>query len=464
MAVDDTQSLYKVINKFINDEAETEKQVVSRPSLGGQFYNRKDVIKALSNIQLSFQPEYVPGQKVNINTDSFKSSLLNSMAKLTDTATPRSINQIDGRTIDFVEMIFGAFLRDKNTSDAIKSLLLQLQVPVIKTSLLDSKFFYNDSHPARILLDTIAHLGIGIEDRENTLYKTMGLIINQLLRSFDENIVSFRTAISALDRLSEIEKKKLIQNEQQTKKLIFKEHARQLVLTELQFHLMHVTLPPSFQPLILNHWSTLMFHHYVKYGTDSKEWSLVTDVLATLGNTLKPIESKQEWLYVNNTYPGLVDTIEAELSTTNQNKEKIYLGIRNLNNHYVNLLNSSAFEHDENDTLIEEPQSFQKEESPAEKKAEISRQKIELLPKSVKINNWYEVFTGIDSSVRRLKLSVIIEEEAALIFVDRHGTKVMVKDAEDFSYELQCKQSRMINDHSVFDSALTQVIQSLASK
>ena len=464
MAVDDTQSLYKVINKFINDDEAAEEQTASRPSLGGQFYNRKDVIKALSNIQQSFQPEYVPGQQVNINTDNFKSCLLNSMAKLDDTATPRTINQIDGRTIDFVEMIFGAFLRDKNTSDAIKSLLLKLQIPVIKTSLLDSKFFYNDSHPARTLLDTIAHLGIGIEDKDNTLYKTMDLIINQLLRSFDENIVSFRTAISALNRLSEIEKKKLYQNEQETKKLIFKEHARQLILTELQFHLMHIDLPESIQPLILKNWSTLMFHHYIKYGTDSKEWSLVKDVLATLSNTLKPIKSKQDWLYVNNTYPGLIDTIEAKLSNTNQNKEKIYLGIKNLNNYYVNLLNSSAFEHDGNDTYIEESQNFQKGESPAEKKAEISRQKIELLPRSVKINNWYEVFTGIDSSVRRLKLSVIIEEEAALIFVDRHGTKVMVKDAEDFAYELQCKQSRLINDHSVFDTALTQVIQSLASK
>lgn len=206
-----------------------------------------------------------------------------------------------------------------------------------------------------------------------------------------------------------------------------------------------------------------MFYHYIKFGTDSKEWSLVTDVLATLGSTLKPIQSKQDWLYINNNYSQVIDTIESELSNSNQNKEKIFIGIKNLNSYYVNLLNSSAFEHDDNDTHIEE-ESFQKEDSPAEKKAEISKQKFELLPKSVNINNWYEVFTGIDTAVRRLKLSVIIEEEAALIFVDRHGIKVMVKDAEDFSYELQCKQSRLINDHSVFDSALTQVIQSLAEK
>ena len=464
MAVDDRQSLYNAINKFITDDDEIEKQPASRPSFGSQVFNRKDLIKSLSNIQLSFQPEYVPGQQVNVNTDHFKSSLLNSIAKLNDTATPRSINQIDGRTIDFVEMIFGAFLRDKNTSDAIKSLLLKLQIPVIKTSLLDSKFFYNDTHPARTLLDTIAHLGIGIEDKENTLYKTMGLIINQLLRSFDENIVSFRTAISALNRLSEIEKKKLFQNEQQTKNQIFKEHARQLVLTELQFHLMHISLPKSFQPLILNNWSTLMFYYYIKFGTDSKEWSLVTDVLAALGSTLKPIQSKQEWLYVNNNYTQIIDTIETELAHTNQNKEKIFIGIKNLNNYYVNLLNRSAFEHDDIDDSVIEEEYFQKEESPAEKKAEASKQKLELLPKSVRVNNWYEVFTGIDTAVRRLKLSVIIEEEAALIFVDRHGTKVMVKDAEDFAYEMQCKQSRLINDHSVFDSALTQVIQSLAEK
>ena len=222
----------RLVGEFINAPDEDVKRNTASVARGQKFFARDDVVSALSKMQLAYRPEFKQGQAVNINTNTFKSTLLNQMASQSGSILTKSVNQIDGRTIDFVEMIFGAFLRDANITHAIKSLLLRLQIPIIKIALLDLKFFYNPKHPARHVLDTIAHVGIGIEDRNSTVYQTMELIVEQLLRGFSTNISTFHTALSSLSRLTDIEKKKQELNEVQTRQQIRQEHARQLVMAD----------------------------------------------------------------------------------------------------------------------------------------------------------------------------------------------------------------------------------------
>ena len=62
------------------------------------------------------------------------------MAKLHKVATLKPMPQIDSRTIYFVESIFGVFIRDKNTSDIIKNLLILMKISILKVYLSNSKF------------------------------------------------------------------------------------------------------------------------------------------------------------------------------------------------------------------------------------------------------------------------------------------------------------------------------------
>ncbi|MDH5484459.1 MAG: DUF1631 domain-containing protein [Gammaproteobacteria bacterium] len=461
----DRGSISEAIKQFIHNDDGKDASPSLQSSGKKMMYNKDDVIKALSKLQLSYKSEYTPGQQVNINTVDFKKALLNSMAQISSSKTPKSMTQLDGRTIDFVEMIFGAFLRDKNISDAIKSLLLRLQIPVIKTALLDMKFFHNDKHSARLMLDTIAHIGIGIEDRDNTVYQTMGLIIEQLLRSFDQNIVSFQTSLSSLNRLTKIEQQKQLQNEKLTQKQILQEHARQLVLTELQFYIRKQPLPKSVQPLILKHWSTLMFHRYIRFGNTSEQWLETTALLKQLVDSLKPIKNHAQWNQLNDNYKDMVEVIKDLLNETKQNKEQLFTATNALSRTLERMLEESPY----HDISIEaEPETTSidteiNEISPMDARIESSRRKISQLPAEVRPGVWFEIFDCNDKPVRRLKLSVIILEEAQLIFVDRLGVKVMEKDAAEFTAELINNQSRVLADHSIFDQALSRVITSIAA-
>jgi len=48
-----------------------------------------------------------------------------------------------------------------------------------------------------------------------------------------------------------------------------------------------------------------------------------------------------------------------------------------------------------------------------------------------------------------------------LVFVDRHGDKVIEKFANEFVEELNDEKSKIIADHSIFNHALGQIINSI---
>lgn len=457
---DAPESVSRAIKRFINNEndGDATKTTVAQTNDGKQFHDRRDIIKALTRLQLTFKPVYTPGQLVNINTDEFKHALLNSMAKLNNSVITKSLSQIDGRTIDFVEMLFSAFLNDPNISNAIKSLLLELQVAIIKTTMMDKDLFGNSRHPARNVLDTIAHLGIGMDDKDNTLFKTIGLIIEQLNTTYEQNISSFNTALIALNRLKSIEKNKSDEREAETRQEFIKEHARQIILTELKRQTKNKTLPPELKPLILKHWSNLMLNLYVKSGNESEDWKHSVDTLNELITSLQPHKSKIQWTLLKNSSDDLINTIREQLYNTRQDRESIDASLVSLKQAHEKLLQFQKHE------SLEVPiiENNGNEDENYEDKVKRSKDQLALLPKETRLGTWFEIYNGEGHAVRRLKLSIILYDAGVLVFVDRVGNKVIEKNASDFLVELENNQSRIILDESICHHALNKVIGMLA--
>lgn len=463
--LNDSEKVSKAIKSFINGENEDGSTSSAAQSGGGkQFHDRRDIIKALTILQTSYKPKYIPGEN-HITTDDFKHALLNGMAKMGNTSMSKSLNAIDGRTIDFVEMLFGAFLRDENISSALKSLLLELQIPLIKVAMLDVQFFQNNKHPARNVLDTIAHLGIGIEDRENTLFKTMQLIVEQLHNTFEQNLSSFNTALTALNRLTSIEKDKTGKQEEETQKAIFKEHARQVVLNELQRHTHKKIIQKDLKPLILKQWASLMFQRFVKYGKDSSQWNEIVTLLKHLVYSVQPITTSEQWVLLNNDSDGLISDIESHLKTTSLSPGGIDASTTALREIHSKLIEQSEFFQETPDYSLAErslDEILLEAEMPMpEDDSEPAHEQIARLPRDVKQGVWFEIYNGDGKALRRVKLSVILFDEAKLVFVDRHGDKVIEKCANEFVEELNNEKSRVIADHSIFNHALGQVINSI---
>lgn len=330
--------------------------------------------------------------------------------------------------------------------------------------MLDQQFFQNNKHTARNVLDTMAHLGIGIEDRENTLYKTMKLIVEQLQTTFDQNLISFTTALTALNRLKSIEDDKTGKQEEETQKAIFKEHARQVILNELQKHTYKRVIQKELKPLILKQWSTIIYQRFIKYGKDSSEWNEVITLLKHMIYSVQPITTSVQWMLLNNDSGNLVEEIQSLLQTTQLSPGSIDASMSALREIHTRLLENSEFfqeasEYSEPDISLDEAIAEAEEEMPEEE--EQPRAQIARLPTDVKQGVWFEIYNGEGKALRRVKLSVVLFDEAKLIFVDRHGNKVIEKLANEFVEELNEGKSRIIADHSIFNAALGQVINSI---
>jgi len=448
------------------------------PAQSTQYYDRRDVMKALSNLQHKSSYTHVDNNQVTVG--ELKQALLTNIGAQSGGAITKQVSQIDEKTIDLIEMLFNAIIDDDSIPKLVTNLLLRLQIPVIKVAMIDEGFITSNDHPCKTTLNIIAHLGRGISNQQDELFNELENIIDNILNEFDVDISSFENAVDALEIIEDKELNKAAQTERKTQKAVLQAHAREMVLTELQHHVKNKTLAKPAQKLILRNWSTLMFHRYIKFGKDSEEWRKASTSIKQLIHLLQPIESPQAYYTVENEKDEALDYIQNSLLDTRQNPVEVETEINNVYNIIDNALNTSKF----NPAITQEDETYfssvnadveldemedptidlEDEIDPLQEQANIAREKIAALATDIRPGVWFKVFNGDDSPARRAKLSVIVMEEAKLVFVDRVGVKVIEKDAAIFNEEINTEKSSFLADHSAFDHALGVVINSLSGK
>ena len=445
-------------------------------------YSRKELMTALSKLQIKFINSKKAFDK--IGTEQIKRAIIADMDGRAEGTVTKRVHTLDERSIDFVGMMFSVITKDESISSVITNLIMRLQIPVIKVAMLDENLFSNDHHPARETLDLISEAGKGITDKKSEVYNQLNDIVNEVLQEYDIDIASFERAADALHQLIQSEQEIAAENERTEQREIIRQHARNVVLTEMRYLTSKKKLPKNVQPLILKHYPTMMCKRYVKHGRESSEWLLSVMLLKLLMKCLQPINTQQQWSMLKHNYQPLIEAVNDELYETRQDKAEIDAQISALKQTFLKMLddyglklvetpasaqqitNSTPYVEEQNITAANEAFAsgeHDKEAARIEEQARIARDKIARLPSSLHPGVWFEIFNGEDKPVRRLKLSVVLTEVAKLIFVDCHGVKVIEKDAGDFADELENMKSKFIADHSTFENALGAVIHKLAA-
>ena len=221
-----------------------------------------------------------------------------------------------------------------------------------------------------------------------------------------------------------------------------------------------------------------MYQRYLNHGKDSEEWIDSVTLLKQLIDSIQPPRNLNQLQDLVKNQDNITEQIQQRLIDSRQDKEQINLAILNLQSTYIDLINkadisdenstylNNTLQTTEDDVLSDHASIPTGEDSQAEAVTVVKdkREKLQLLPSAVRPGMWFEIYDGDDKPVRRLKLSVIIMEDALLIFVNRQGVKILDKDAEEFAEELDSGTSKIIADHSVFDRALSNVITTLSNQ
>ena len=453
---------------------------------GARYYDRKEVVRALSRLQnriINGECEQQP-----VSTEQIKRALFTDMGEQEGGAASRQVNVLDERSIDFVGMMFDAITEDDNIAVVIKNLLLRLQIPVIKVAMSDPQLFERDNHPAREVLDLITEAGKGVTEENDRMFGRLDQVVDELLKEYDVDIDSFNQAAQQLHDIINSAASETEHNEQQARREVIYHNARNVIVDEVRHITAQKKVPANVVPLVTRNWPSLMINRYVRYGKESWDWLESVMLMKLMIKCLQPIQSSRQWQTVWRNHLALVEAVHDELITTSQKRNVIEEQISNLKAAFVDLLDAWGFKLVEearvsaatmfddaeieqaassltaaNETMQPEQDDDDLRHTHIAEVAELARAKINRLPSNVHPGVWFELYNGDGKAVRRLKLSVVLTEVAKLVFVDRKGVKVMEKDAADFAAELEARQSRFIADHSTFEHALGKVIGALAA-
>jgi|GEM_PF-2123749 len=487
------QEINRVASQFIYGGTSAGASGTSTAGHSNQFYDRRDVMQALSSIQQqalnNTQAGNANAQPILINSSELKQALLSQIGQQSAGTISRQVSRVDEKTIDFIEMLFDAIIADDTISEPVTNLLLRLQIPLVKVAMIDENFFGASEHPCKTTLNMLAYLGRGIAERSDPLFGKLEQVVESILNEFDIDLDSFENAIAMLEDIEQDEISRSAEIEMETQKAVLHAHARDMVLAELQQHAKNQQLPKVSQKLILKHWSTLMFHRYIKHGKQSEQWQQASSAARQLIQLLQPIASSQSHFRLQSEKGEVLEIIHNGLKKTRQNPAEFETEINQVSSLFESMLEQSNFSdralnlssepvindsyytevtdeidsEAELDTMPDPLLDLQDEIDPLQEQARLAREKVANLPSEIRPGVWFKVFNGEDNAARRAKLSVIVMEEAKLVFVDRMGIKVIEKDAEEFLNEINTEQSSLIADHSAFDHALGMVINSLSA-
>ena len=431
---------------------------------GKDCYERPEVVKALSNLQHKLIS--MKGSAKSLSTKDIKKELLEDINQVTDHAGTKKVNLLDERSIDFVGMMFDAITDDETVSDIVTRMIKRLQIPIMKVAMSDNSLFANEDHPARVIVNLLTKAGKGINSTRDRLFNSLENIVDNILNDYDTDNIVFDTAVTAVEKIINTNEQLALKTETLQQKKILQDHAKNIVTTQYKMVVHDKKIPDNVRPLFLKNWSTLMLNRYLKHGRDSTQWSESVKLLKLLLKCVQPIQFDSQYTLIKSNHINLSTSVNEALYKTKQNKKDISSQITLLKKHFVSLIDDYGYE--VVDTIDERPTDDTTVDDEAElleikQQIENAEHKIAKLTSDTKPGAWYEIYTGEDKALRRLKLSIILNDAAKLIFVDRKGVKVIEKDAEEFAEELENNRSRIIADHSTFDHALSKVIGTIAA-
>ena len=454
------------------------------------YYSHQQVMTALSGLQAPAGD--ISQTPLVFDANQIKKAVLSSIGEADGGAVTKAVHQVSEKTIDFIKLIFDAIIDEESITDEIKTLLLSLQIPVIKAAMIDSDFFVDDQHPARQLLDKIAEAGVGVDQHTDPVYIEIEKVVRKLLQDYDEDVVAFTVALDELKELTEEIYRKARETEAESQKVVKMAHAKGIVLQEIRKITIGKELPEGIRTLVLKIWPSMMFNHYLSHGKANDEWVELLMILQKIIESVQPLHSVAELEELGLSHRDIVDAARSKLQKSYKKQATIDQVITSLEDTYETLMASidvpdedepqldselieptadelteesaeQAAATEEAEELSLEPEEAQVEPEPeeAEDPEVIAKAKIGMLPDGVSPGAWFIVYNGEDKPVRRLKLAVILVQDATMVFVDHLGNVVIEKDAEMFAQEIDKGLSGIIMQHSVFDHALSSALGSI---
>lgn len=382
------------------------------------------------------------------------------------------LEKADMQTIDLVGMLFEYMLDDENLPDSIKALLSYLHTPFLKVAFIDTDFFEQSEHPARVLLNTMAEAGSRWASNDGTsqydIYNKIKDVVNRILKEFDKDIkfitellLEFSSYTKNIIRRQELMEKRATEKAQGEEKL---REVKLRVNEEISGRTEGRELPSAILLFLLQPWSDYLSFALLRYGEKSDKWGKALAVVDDVLWCVEPKEIASDKNRQIGIYDDLLSAIESGFETIGYDQTK--------GDKLVDALGSLIKLAVQSKRADPAPANIrdQLERIAAEKAGTRDKYDNQCSPeeehmveslKMIEFGTWFEFDTG-----KRLKVAWYNARTSHYMLVDQMGKRVDMMSGLSLARQMISGSTKIISGSSkpFFERALENIFQKLNEK
>lgn len=280
---------------------------------GGPYFDSLEVINALSLLQHPSVVQY--GKDAGLAGEGLKLNVTSQLGTLQPDGQNRPLGRLEEDTIDMVAMIFDFILEDRNLPDPVKALIARLQIPVVKVAILEKSFFAKKTHPARVLLNSLAQAGIVLDsaDSDNPTFRKIEEVVGRILREFDQDVGLFASLLDDFSAFMEKESQRSRMVEERTRQTTQSKEqialAKKKVAYEIASRLNGNAIPAAIRSFLYNAWKDVLILAHLRQDKDAADWEKAIAVMDKLLWTISSVTIADARLEIARTLPKLLQDI-----------------------------------------------------------------------------------------------------------------------------------------------------------
>jgi hypothetical protein len=124
------------------------------------------------------------------------------LRQVREQALPGTLTQADANALDLLAKTLDHIFREPCIPAEVKLLMSRLQIPLLKAALSDRDFFFQEDHPARRLIDTVARTSVACDREQGSrdpLFRMIEQLVERVEQEYDRQIGLFDAVIDELE-------------------------------------------------------------------------------------------------------------------------------------------------------------------------------------------------------------------------------------------------------------------------
>ncbi|HEY8098280.1 MAG TPA: DUF1631 family protein, partial [Methylobacter sp.] len=415
---------------------------------GNAFFEHFEIKNALQVLQ-----QFSDDSDQDDKKQSLKRRVLKKLEELSFGGKAKNLAKDDEDVLDLVAFIFNKIAKDESIQDAVKTMVLQLEIPLAAASLGRCSVFTNGSDPIRQLLDDLVEAGMFLNsDNHEALLIQEGVasVVKKMIKAGGFDFSGWMAAADEFSSYLDKQKQSSKSTEENTKECMINQQAlassRKAVVAAIESSLKGKALPIAIVEFLRDVWFEVLLDAYMGKEGQPEQWEKSVQAMDELIVSVMPPADDDQRKQVLKVLPGLIAELRKGLKQISYDKTAQSRFFKDLAVWHIILMDKKG--KPGKDSII----AVQDDAMRAAAIADDSAEQVGNLAEQ----SW--VAFSLETGKQWGKL--LWKEAGNMLFVGKNGMKIFEMQADELAEKLRIGRAAIVtvNEKTITDRVLTELM------